>query len=433
MNLRASSVNLRVIKCPKTHKSRYNSIYFQTFSRYCTTIQKMKKMKYSIILIFTLFITASFAQGITFETTDFNSALTKAKTENKLIFMDAFTTWCGPCKWMSKNVFTDSNVGEYFNDRFVNMKVDMEKGEGLVLAKKYDVKAYPTLLFINGDGELIHMSTGSRPAEDFLDLGTAANDPNRQFTTMKKRFEGGERSAEFLKLYTDALTSAGMKNFDEVAQMYMDTQTDWTTEDNMSFLFDYSKASLDSKLYKYTLNHKDSFIAHVGEEKFNQKLKYAAEFDRGKSGISRDNVEKLKAHYIKYFDSGQANNLAMMSYMNELMYSQDPVEQEKFKAEIQLFLADRPDVGSNFYNSVAWQIYEISNDKSLLSKAADWAQLSIEGAKNSYNTDTMAALQFKMGNHEKARTYAIESIDLAKKEGNDYSTTEELLNKINLE
>jgi len=389
-------------------------------------------MKYSIILLFTFIVGTSFAQGITFETSDFQTALTKAKAENKLIFMDAYATWCGPCKWMSKNVFTDSNVGSYFNEKFVNMKIDMERGEGIELAKKYEVVAYPTLLFIDGNGDLMHLSTGSRPADDFLDLGKAANDPNRQFTTMKKRFDKGERSDEFLKSYTDALTSAGMKNFNEVAQLYMDSQKDWTTEENMKFLFDYSEASLDSKLFNYTLEHKEAFIALVGEDKFNQKLNYAADFDRGKSGITREDVDGLKVHYGKYFSTEIAENMAMKSYFNQLMYTPNPVEQEKFKAEIQLFLASKPDVGSNFYNAVAWQIYEISNDKGLLSKAAAWAQLSIDGSRTSFNTDTMAALQYKLGNTNKARAFAIESIDLAKKEGNDYSATEDLLKNINL-
>jgi len=389
-------------------------------------------MKYSVLLFLILFISASSAQGITFETSDFQSALDKAKAENKLVFMDAYTTWCGPCKWMSKNVFTDAKVGTYFNDKFVNVKFDMEKGEGLELSTRYDVKAYPTLLFMDSEGELVHMSVGSRPVDDFLDLGHAAYDPNRQFVTMKKRFEGGERSSEFLRLFTDALTSAGMKNFDEVAQLYMDTQSDWTTEENMNFLFDYSKASLDSRLFQYTLKNSSAFIALVGMEKFEQKLKYAADADRAKAGIARDDVEQLKAHYVKYFSTQKAYNMAMMSYFNEIMYSPDPVEQEKFLAEIQLFLADRPDVGSNFYNASAWRIYEVSNDQNLLKKAATWAQWSLEETRNSFNTDTMAALQYKLGNMDKARAFALESIDLAKNEGNDYSATEELLNKINL-
>lgn len=390
-------------------------------------------MRYFTLFFFTMILGSAFGQGINFETSDFQSALDKAKAENKLVFMDAYTTWCGPCKWMAKNVFTDEAVGTYFNDKFINVKMDMEKGEGIDLAKRYEVKAYPTLLFIDGNGDLVHQSRGSRPAEDFVDLGQAANDPNRQFVTMTKRFDSGERSAEFLKLYTDALTSAGMKNFDEVAQLYMDTQDDWTTEENMQFIFDYSEASMDSKLFNYSLEHRDAFEKLVGKARFDQKLNYAADFDRGKAGIARDDVDKLKVHYAKYFDAEQARIMAMKSYMNTLMYSKDPVDLEKFQAEIQLFLANKPNVGSNFYNSVAWQIYEISDDKNLLSKAAEWAQMSIDENKNSYNTDTMAALLYKLGNKDKARIYAEESIELAKKEGNDYTSTQDLLNKINMD
>ena len=387
-------------------------------------------MKYFSILIFTLFVGNTIAQGIQFESSDFQAALTKAKAEDKLVFMDAYTTWCGPCKWMSKNVFTDQSVGSYFNDRFVNVKMDMEKGEGIELAKRYEVAAYPTLLFINGDGELMHMSAGSRPAEDFLDLGQAANDPNRQFTTMKKRFDSGERSSEFLMQYTDVLTSAGMKNFDEVAELYMNTQKDWTTEESMKFLFDYSKASLDSKLFRYTLENKDAFVKFIGEDKFNQKLNYAADADRAKSGIAREDVENLEVHYAKYFSPEMAENKAMMSYFNQLMYSPDPVDQEKFIAEIQLFFANKPNVGSQFYNAAAWQVYEISDDKSVLKKAVEWTQRSIDEYKNSYNTDTMAAIHYKLGNMDKALTFALESIDIAKMEGNDYSATEDLIVKI---
>ena len=126
----------------------------------------------------------------------------------------------------------------------------------------------------------------------------------------------------------------------------------------------------------------------------------------------------------------QAKNKAMVTYMNHLMYSKDPVDHEKFKSEIQLFLASKPDLGSNFYNSVAWQLYEMTDDRALLTKAAEWAQVSIDGEKNSYNTDTMAAILFKLGKVEKAKSFALESIELAKKEGNDYSATEDLLKKM---
>ncbi|MCS3870718.1 thiol:disulfide interchange protein [Chryseobacterium ginsenosidimutans] len=104
-----------------------------------------------------LFIGAfAFAQGIKFEDTNFKAVLAKAKKENKLVFIDAYASWCGPCKLMVKNVFPQKPVGDYYNAHFVNAKIDMEKGEGVDLAKKYNVKAFPTYLFVDGNGEVVH-------------------------------------------------------------------------------------------------------------------------------------------------------------------------------------------------------------------------------------------------------------------------------------
>ncbi|MFT4533789.1 MAG: thiol-disulfide isomerase/thioredoxin [Saprospiraceae bacterium] len=385
---------------------------------------------FQIIFLSIVSLSITFGQGIKFEATSFNEAITTAKAENKLIFVDAYTTWCGPCKWMAKNVFTDPQVGDFYNESFVNVKIDMEKGEGPRLAKSWEITGYPTLIFIDKNGMVIHRSMGSRPAEDFVDLGHAANDPERQITTMTKRFEAGERNEDFLWKYTDAMTSAGLKGFEEVAQMYMDTQSDWTTEKNMKFLFDYADATMDSKLFKYTLDHREAFETLVGKEQFGQKLSYAADIDRSKNGIARDNTEGLKTHYAKYYDDKTAENKAMISYFNQLMYSSDPVEQEKFKAEIQLFLAGKPDLGWSFYNSAAWQVFEITTDQNLLKKASEWTDISINDTKNSFNTDTQAHILYKLGNLKEARRYALSSIEIAKEEGADYSATESLLEEI---
>ena len=101
----------------------------------------------------------------------FAEAQAKAKRENKLIFMDAYTSWCGPCRFMSSNVFTDPSVGEYYNAHFVNVKVDMEKGEGVDLSRRYNVMAYPTLLFIDGNGDVKSRAVGGKPASEFIALG----------------------------------------------------------------------------------------------------------------------------------------------------------------------------------------------------------------------------------------------------------------------
>lgn len=92
-----------------------------------------------------------------------------AKKQNKLIFIDAYTDWCGPCKMLSSRTFTDANVGTFFNEKFINLKIEMEKdADGAEIMRRYRVQAYPTLLFVDGNGKLTHTIMGFRNADALL-------------------------------------------------------------------------------------------------------------------------------------------------------------------------------------------------------------------------------------------------------------------------
>ena len=112
--------------------------------------------------------------GINFFQGTWSEALAAAKKQKKLIFVDAYAVWCGPCKYMSNNVFPDGAVGKFFNEHFINYKFDMEKGEGPEFSNKYKVTAYPTLLFIDGSGEVAYRQMGARDVAGFIKLGEEA-------------------------------------------------------------------------------------------------------------------------------------------------------------------------------------------------------------------------------------------------------------------
>lgn len=108
------------------------------------------------------------AQGVNFKSGTLKELLAQAKTADKYLFVDVYTTWCGPCKYMANNVFPQAKVGEYFNKTFVNAKFDAEKGEGIEVAKKYGVKAYPTFLILDANGVEVGRIVGGGDPDDFI-------------------------------------------------------------------------------------------------------------------------------------------------------------------------------------------------------------------------------------------------------------------------
>lgn len=111
------------------------------------------------------------ADGIHFQKGNWQQALDLAKKENKLVFLDIYATWCGPCKQLKKYTFADKSAGDFFNTNFVNMALDGEQEEGATLAQKFGIEAYPTLMFVTPEGELITKSPGFRTAPDLINLG----------------------------------------------------------------------------------------------------------------------------------------------------------------------------------------------------------------------------------------------------------------------
>ena len=172
----------------------------------------MRRIFFTIAIL--LFSWNVFSQGIQFEIGSWKEVLQKAKQENKLIFVDLYTTWCGPCKKMAAETFPQQAVGDYFNKNFVNYKIDAEKGEGPELAGKYEVSAYPTLVFVNAAGELVYKFMGVRTADKLIAEGEKAVRLYAlapSIAAVEKEYEQGKESGagggivlnEYLKCLSD--------------------------------------------------------------------------------------------------------------------------------------------------------------------------------------------------------------------------------------
>ncbi|MDR3023409.1 thioredoxin fold domain-containing protein [Chryseobacterium sp.] len=383
-----------------------------------------------IAILSSIFIgVLAWAQGIKFEDGNFASILAKAKKEKKLVFIDAYASWCGPCKLMVKNIFPLQSVGDYYNSHFINAKIDMEKGEGIELAKKYNVKAFPTYLFIDGNGEAVHRTLGYVEEKDFIQFAKDAEDPNKRLTSLKEQFEKGEKDPEFLKnlagltMYNDA-EFAG-----KVLNRYFQQKPTLDQEDVQMLLSGVQ--TIDSPLYKIFQDKKADIVKFFPEDKY-EKFDKNIKLNTVSKKAYNAETKKWDDNYFmsetqKFLSKEEADKVLKRMKANRALKNKDIPEYEKLILDL---YKDYSAAGSEELNSLAWNFFENVSSKTSLEKAIVWAQESVKKDQNFANTDTLANLYNKIGDKKNAKTWAEKSIELAKSTGQDSTDTEKLLKSL---
>jgi thioredoxin-related protein len=390
-------------------------------------------MKKNILFLFLVISTALFSQdGIKFGKQSFAKTLEQAKKENKLIFLDAFASWCGPCKLLDKNVFPKKEVGDYFNANFLNLHIDMEKGEGIEIAKKYSIYSYPTLLFIDGDGKVVYKAAGYMSPQELISIAKEAVNPENTLENKIAKFEAGEKDPEFLMGLIKNTYATDFSLAQKVATRYFQTRTDATYSKEEAGMLLFFTKTIDDDLYKIFTAKKAELSTQIPES-------YLAEYDK---------QLKLNTVLQKSFDANtQSINESTFLAEGTKIYGEKEAKQLLNKINMDLFFTQKKyddyaksalnyyqnpkDFATDELNNVAWNFYLYVTDKTLLTQVT---QLCLEGIKkeeNSQNTDTLANIYYKLGDNKNAKLWAKKSIEIAKAKGDEYASTEELLKKIN--
>ena len=402
----------------------------------------MKKILMTLLMLLTA--AAGFAQtetasaaGIQFETGTWAEILAKAKQQNKYVFVDAYTTWCGPCKWMDKNVFPTAEAGEYFNKNFVNAKIDMEKGEGLEIAKTYSVQAYPTYLYVDGDGNLVHRVVGSMETPKFIAASGNALNPDTQYGTLLRKFEAGERNPDFLFNAAHAAQSAfDSKKATEIGAAYLKTQSNLLEEKNVKFISQFTSSATDPN-FEFKRKNASAFEASMGgKEQYNQRMySIAYQGSYTELGVKRDLTKEQAPELVK----------RSKEYFKKVLPEQEPKLSANFAINIYRIAKDWDNFAKSaiaYYdnsstvassmelNAIAWTFYENIDNPEYLKKAIAYGLQSVKLSEEYANTDTVASLYTKVGDKKNARLYAEKAIALGKAKGEDVSSTEKLLKDI---
>lgn len=212
--------------------------------------------------------------GIKFFNGSWKELLEEARQKNQMIFVDVYTDWCGPCKYMDKFVFTEQTVADKYNVHFLNYKIDAEKGDGIKIAKKFGVNAYPTFLFLNSNGYLVHKVVGEKEKGPFIsnaDKALSAAADNNNLDNLETKFNEGNRNPLFLKTYLTRLKEVNMDNsviLDAYFYSLPDTQLQ---EDNTLLYLAQHVSGTRTTALLYLINHYDK-MSTASREKTTDRL-----------------------------------------------------------------------------------------------------------------------------------------------------------------
>ncbi|GGH65619.1 hypothetical protein GCM10011379_18940 [Filimonas zeae] len=383
------------------------------------------------------------AQGIQFTTgLNWKQVLEKAKKENKLVLVDCYTTWCGPCKKMDKEVYPQEAVGAIVNQNFVSVKVQMDTAdndsqeiktwysEASQIRQRFHVTAYPSYLIIAPDGDIVYREAGAKRATTFTEIMQTAADSGRVYARQLADWKAGKkdytlapsliRKAErtrdsktaislarnCIEKYIPTLTGAALYNLDLLAA----TGPYLLTSDKKLFTLFYPEKNgqiTDSLLQAKGISA--GIASGAIEKEINAMLVKNNDFN--KPIINNPDWNKMKQVITKRYDATNADNLINIAQQN--WYKITKPDWNKL-AQSQLYSIQKNPPSEKWgfamaNNQIWYDIFFHVNDTGILKEAAMVAKKHIidaeekqAGKLNAGYIDTYANLLFKLGRNKEA-------------------------------
>lgn len=400
----------------------------------------------------------------------------KAKKENKYIFVDAFTTWCGPCKAMDKDVYSNDSVGNYFNERFISVKVQMDKTVGdneqikswyndaETLNKQFMIEAFPSFVFLSPQGKIVHKVSGYKTVSDFIAIAQIATMPGKtyndrfeeyqlfvgEYKQKKKRYDKmpymatiafklGETDfgKQLLNEHTDY--AAGLSSKDRYTKENIDFWANFTLNSNgKRFRFFYDDGGKIDKVM-----NKKGYAAAVVDRTIQAEIVQAFYKEQPSGSIMSGGQRPIKykdgtplppepdtteadweklyklireKYSASYAKRGvlEARTKWYAAHGNILAYSKYYLlKLEKYPP----YINDMMDPVLQDINAFAWDVYLNVTDRKLINGAIKWMEkaISLDTIGVEYWMDTYANLLYKVGRKEEAIQWEEKAMNASKK------------------
>lgn len=305
----------------------------------------MRSKRGFLLFILTVFVISAplRAEGIAFFHGTWKETLAKAKAENKLVFVDFYTQWCGPCLNMAQTVFVLPEVGAFYNTNFVSAKIDTENGEGIELAKKYGVRSFPTYMFIDPATEnAVHRSSSRQTEEQFIATGKAALIPTRRSFYLIEEYNKGNREPQLLMDYIRYHHSVYQRKAVEEAFDALIAGGAKLTDKNVWDLFVEAISGMDNKYVQQVSKEYALFCRTFGKEAVDAKLAKETTYgdialldsmcDFEGKAFNRKMIEVSKLVYSKQYDQAAAELDALIA--DATINQQELIQRMKFLVRV---------------------------------------------------------------------------------------------------
>lgn len=339
-----------------------------------TESHSMKVQFSALLLLICTWLSANEIEGLKFtEVTNqkqWDEVLETATQNGKLLFIDAYTDWCGYCHKLDKEVYTDKSVIDYYEKQYINVKFDAESEFGYQLADYYGIDSYPTLLFLTAEGKVFDRIEGFVPAPTLLAYGEQILNEWAVLPLLEEAYDTQTLERESYLELIAVLEKTNPEKAEQVATAYAVsfTEQDYLDVENIWFLTRFENG-IDSKHYRYITSHKEKMVEAHGLSEFNDYL----------SGVYNDNLMLS----IKYGDKSLMSRLAQevlpqfvpedelpaAKYVTESIYYLQREELENYKLSVNSYMnnhlstEEKPD----FIISTAVEIIENFNQEELIS------------------------------------------------------------------
>lgn len=401
-------------------------------------------------------------QGIHFiKGLSWREILQRAKDEDKMIFLDCYTTWCAPCKIMDMKIFPLKSVGDFFNEHFISVKVQMDQTnnddqsikewylDSKEIAKLYSIRAYPTYLFLSSDGKPLHRAAGAFSEKKFLAIASDALRPETQSYKLAEMYDPAKMDTGEMKRAATSIRRSAPELAAQLAISYLNklSMEQLCQKDNLQFMTLFNSDSTVQRLAT-------SFISRLSDKKLFDKnivdfmIRFLNDSKQRSFSFLYNNVNKVdslmnigmpyKVWFAKSFvdyiiakeeadpliedakNDDEEPNWSKMRLAIERKYDKDyatrvVLKSKKgwygYKKEHERYCGVIVDYMERYgaelefewgWNQNAWLIFKYSMDTAKLNKALLWSRDAIMINPNANWMDTYANLLYKLGKARQA-------------------------------